>query len=224
MGTANSAPAMTLSPTPKIVSHWRRETFFTTGAADSTLSDFFPVFGSGIRVLLVGRLWVRSRGGIRLAGRGGALRGEPGDHIGHLWRGQRQVGHTMAPVGMAEIGPPGDDARAQVLIADESKIRTINNRTALRRTFAVRPVAGGAEGGENFITALLIARRTGGIRRWCHALQRIRFGPTRSHPAYENVDLLVIQHAARAFGKRRHQRAGNAKCRRMAQRVVADDG
>src|SRR6266850_4700052 len=155
MGTENNAPAMTLSPMPRSVSSWRRETFLAMGAADSTLSESF--FGSGISVLLVYRLWVDACGRVRLAGRDGAMLGKPGDHIGHLCRGERAVSHAVAPVGMAAIAASGDDGGAQILIADEREIRGINNRTVLCCAFAIGAVTCGAERGENFSAATRVA-------------------------------------------------------------------
>src|SRR5213594_3294624 len=71
---------------------------------------------------------------------------QPGNNIGNFcWR-HRSVRGTIAPIGMAKVRASGNDGRAQVLIADESEKRVINNGAALCRAFSFGSVTCGAEG------------------------------------------------------------------------------
>src|SRR5258708_28280553 len=61
---------------------------------------------------------------------------QPGNNIGNFcWR-HRSVRGTIAPIGMAKVRASGNDGRAQVLIADESAERVINNEATLSPAFS----------------------------------------------------------------------------------------
>jgi hypothetical protein len=47
-------------------------------------------------------------------------------------------GDIVLPIGMAELGTPGDYDRAKVLVADEREIRRIDDRSGLGTALAVR--------------------------------------------------------------------------------------
>src|SRR5262245_32184130 len=125
MGTAKSAPAMALSPTPRTVSIWRRETL--PGLGEVWLPALLSLVGSAIGILLVAGLLLGGGDGIRLAGSRYAMGGQPGYDIGHLLRGHWLVGDAIAPIGMAEVGTPGNNGRAQALVGDKSEIGPIHN-------------------------------------------------------------------------------------------------
>src|SRR6266536_5365318 len=103
--------------------------------------------------------------GIGLAGSGLPLGDQPGNNIGNFcWR-HRSVRGTIAPIGMAKVRASGNDGRAQVLIADESEKRVINNGAALCRAFAFGSVTCGAEGCKSDIAPGRVSWCICGIRR-----------------------------------------------------------
>src|SRR5882724_6926379 len=128
---------------------------------------------------------------------------QPGNNIGNFcWR-HRSVRGTIAPIGMAKVRPSGNDGRAQVLIADESEKRVINNGAALRRAFAFASVTCGAAGCKSDSAPGHVAWFIRGIRRRVSCLMRLR--PPRSAFMHQNFDLFVRQHSTRALCKGRHQ-------------------
>src|SRR6266542_6588996 len=83
--------------------------------------------------------------GIGLSGSGLPLGDQPGNNIGNFcWR-HRSVRRTIATIGMAKVRASCNDGRAQVLIADESEKRVINNGPGLCRDVACGSVRCGAE-------------------------------------------------------------------------------
>src|SRR6266700_1150731 len=70
---------------------------------------------------------------------------QPRNNICNFLWCHRSVRHIIAPFGMAQVRPPGNHGRAQVLIADESEKRVINNGAALCRAFAFGSVTSSAE-------------------------------------------------------------------------------
>src|SRR5258706_175019 len=70
---------------------------------------------------------------------------QPGNNIGNFcWR-HRSVRGTIAPIGMAKVRASGNDGRAQVLIADESEKRVINNGACLCRPDRDSPRSSGGK-------------------------------------------------------------------------------
>src|SRR5215831_3233741 len=78
------------------------------------------------------------------SGHRATLSGEPGHDVGDLPLAERLARRVAAPVRHAEIAPPGDDRRPQILIAHQGEIRRIGDRAALGTAFALWAVAGGA--------------------------------------------------------------------------------
>src|SRR5882672_6151202 len=128
---------------------------------------------SGISVSLIFRLGILVAG-IRLAGSGLPLDDQPGNNIGNfLWR-HRSVWRIIAPIGMAKVRASGNDGRAQVLIADESEKRIINDGASLCRAFAFGSVTRGAEGCKSDSAPGRVARFICGIWRCVRCFIRLR--------------------------------------------------
>ncbi len=101
---------------------------------------------------------------IRLAGVGSSLRCKPGADVGDLLI-SKWLCRVSAPVGHPSVGQPGDDDRAQILVADKGKIRWVDDRAEPagaglgipRRSFAAGSVATGAKSREGFFAAGRVA-------------------------------------------------------------------
>src|SRR2546430_9454610 len=120
---------------------------------------------------LLGSDWRR----LRTPRDGTPLGDEPGHDVGDLLGGQWPPRRVAAPVGHAQIRPPEDDSRAQVLVAHESEVRGVPDGARFGPRLALRAMAVGAGGGVHGPPS----SRVSGPRRirW----QVGRFG--RLHPA-----------------------------------------
>src|SRR6266481_5523303 len=155
--------------------------------------------------------------GIRLTRIVRALRRKPRHKVGDLL-----VSHRLcsigAPIRHALVRPPGDHNAAQTLIADQRKIRPIDNGTNLSclalstasGSFAGCSMASCTEDAEGLLPTSGIARQRGPVLRNTKPSEKIGLAPQLYHPVRQHADLLIGQHSTRTFAEGRHQLAGNS--------------
>src|SRR5260370_15230186 len=154
---------------------------------------------------------------IRLARITRAFRRKPRNNVGDLLVRHR-LRSMRSPIRHALIRPPGDHDAAQTLIADQRKIRLINEGANL--SLAGLCIAGGpftrssmasrTVDAESLLPASAITRQRRPVLRNTQPGEKIGLAPLLYHPLRQHADLLISQHTARALGEGRPQLAGNS--------------
>src|SRR5262249_29951745 len=104
----------------------------------------------------------------------------------------------------AQLRPTDDDGRAKPLVADESKERTIHDRTGLASAAAVDAMTRGTINRIDLRTALRVGRLRVSIRGGLNPAQSVWFGPTNANSCDNGIYLLIRQHPAGLTCKRWH--------------------
>src|SRR6266702_7208979 len=139
--------------------------------------------------------------GIRLTRIDRALRCKPRNNVRDLLVRHR-LRPIRAPIRHALIRPPGNHNAAQALIADQRKIRPIDDRThfscpALCITsgsFARNAMASCAVDAEGLLPTSAITRQRRPVLRNTQPRDNFLLAPLLHHPMRQHTDLLIRQH------------------------------
>src|ERR1700689_28307 len=159
-GRANTIAANPLNTIPSFMRNPRRERLASAGGVVTVFVDilFLRLFLPVLRL----RLLRIVRSGIRLPRILCTPRCQPRNYIGDFLIGHWTSWDVAAPVGCTQLRPASDHDRAQCLIADQRQKRIIRNGASLRRSRAIRTMAGCAKGSKHESTVTDIP---GGFRR-----------------------------------------------------------
>src|SRR5215813_9261558 len=94
-----------------------------------------------------------------------STRREPGDYVCDFLVRHWLAWDIAAPIGCTQFGSAGYDNRAHSLVANQCKERIVGDGTALRSTFAGRPMAGRAILPVSGFTLLCVAKGLRRVRR-----------------------------------------------------------
>src|SRR5258705_4759750 len=150
------------------------------------------------------------------------------------------TGKIRAPIGFSQVGPAYDHRCAQALIADHIQKVWIDDR-ACRATCAVCSVATGTISLVSNCASLRIAglgrvnraiindwgTRTAAyhhsgdaVGRQTYVFEVVGPGPLRSHPRYDQLDLLICETTANLLREGGHVRADPALCNYFVERII----
>src|ERR1700730_15056241 len=232
IGTASTAPTAPLTSRESLNRKARRERLALRTLSGCVLAvcvscvfcsivsiAFTPAISRRCESKMVSRSY-----GIRLARITRALRCKPRNDVGDLLIRHR-LRSISAPIPHALIRPPRNRNAAQVLIADQRKIRPINDGTNFSRialcitsgSFACSSMASRAEDAESLLPTSAITRQRGPVLRNTQHSEKVLFAPLLHHPMRQHTDLLIGQHTTGTPGEGRHQLARHSLCSNLAQ-------
>src|SRR5262249_58105297 len=112
--------------------------------------------------------------------------------------------NVPSPILRTQIRPPVYHDRAQLLVAHQRQIGSIDDRTALLAAFSLRPVTRRAKRSKHLSATLGVARRLRRVGGKAYASKLVRPSPC-TNSMDKHIDLLLRQHSPCTLGKRRHR-------------------
>ena len=151
------------------------------------------------------------------------VRRYPCDNIGYFLRRHGPARDIVSPIRLSKIRPSDDHRCPERLVADQSQIIWIHNRSAFWLAAAVRIVALRAIGLVNNQTATHIDRFgifISSVGWQSHCVELIGARPARPYPLDDHLDLLVGKNTPLLLNKGRHSCVGHPLRDHLPQRVV----